>query len=477
MERLFIQILNMSISAGWLILAVTAARFLLKKAPRRITALLWGLAALRLILPDSVPSALSLLPSAETLSPSLLYAEHPAVHSGIAPLDRFVNPVLGEVLAADPFSSVNPAQVWAYVGACVWIAGLAVFLLYGALSFLLLCRTTRESVPYRGNIRLCDHVGTPFILGVFRPRIILPSEMGNDPDSSGLAYVLAHENAHLRRKDHLWKPLGFLLLSVYWFSPPVWIAYILFCRDIEAACDESVIRDLETDGKKAYAHALVSYGTRRTAVSACPLAFGESAVRDRVKMILKYRKPALWITPAAALLCLAVAVCFMTNPTVREPDLSFLNYKNAVSLIAENGIEYAISYPAEDDSQEEYTFRIGTADAPELARYLSRTDWRQRNEPWQSLSSPGSVEFVIENDYRITVYQKPRIARVRFHGQDRFYRTGRGDYEAALALLRPRDPDTTQMRPDVYTTILDILKSGRRIDDLTVEEILCGLFG
>ena len=438
MEAVFIKVLNMSISAGWLILAVMLLRLLLKKAPKWISVVLWGLVGLRLVFPFSLQSVLSLIPSAEVVSPSIGYAQHPEINSGVSVIDNAVNPTLGTSLAATPMNSVNPMQIILYLGGLVWVGGIVILLLYGLISYLRLRRKVTEAIPYEKNTWLCDQVKTPFILGVFRPRIYLPSGL-NEKET---AYVLAHERAHLKRKDHLWKPLGFLLLTVYWFNPLVWVAYILLCRDIEAACDEKVISDMAMAEKKAYANALVSCSMQRRLILACPLAFGEVGVKERVKGVLNYRKPAFWIIVAALIACAVIAVCFLTNPKDDGPDLSFLNYKNAISLIGQNdAAPYANLYPADSDG-----VQLGVADAKALAQFLGSAEWTKRRAPSSSPEPRGYLEFVIEDDYRIIVYQTERLAAVRFGNDIRYYRTGAGDYEAALATFIPA-PSTEPDRP------------------------------
>ena len=318
MEALFLKILNMSITAGWIVLAVIAVRLLLKKAPKWIAVLMWGLAGIRLVCPLSLESIFSLIPSAETIPGNILYTDTPEIHSGVAAVNSVVNPILSESLAPAVGASVNPMQVIVGIASVVWLVGIGAMLLYTALSYLAIHKKVKEAVPFRGNIWLCDHVDTPFILGVLRPRIYLPSAMGE----GDMEYVIAHEKAHLKRRDHWWKPLGFLLLTVYWFQPILWIAYILLCRDIELACDEKVIRDMGTEHKKPYSDALVHCSVRRRMVAACPLAFGEVGVKERVKSVLHYKKPAFWILAAAVIACIVVAVCFLTNPksSNRAPD-------------------------------------------------------------------------------------------------------------------------------------------------------------
>ena len=310
MSDLFLNILNMSIAASWLILAVVLLRFLLKKAPKWIIILLWGIVALRLAVPFSFESALSLIPSAETFNAHNIQYETPAISSGIPAVNNAVNPVLGETFAPNPAGSVNPLYVWTFIVSVIWLIGIAAMLLYAVTSYVRVHRSVAERAPYEGNIFLCDHVKSPFILGLVRPKIYLPSSM----DEAAMGPVIAHEKAHLARRDHWWKPLGFLILTVHWFNPLCWIAYVLLCRDIELACDEKVIRQMDLDEKKQYSIALLECSTQRRLVTICPLAFGEVGVKERVKNVLNYKKPAFWVIVVAVVACAVVTVCFATNP-------------------------------------------------------------------------------------------------------------------------------------------------------------------
>ncbi len=311
MEAVFLKILNMGITASWIALVVIVARLLLKKAPKWIAVFMWGLVGIRLVCPFSLESAFSLIPSAETVPGDILYTDTPAIHSGVAAFNAAVNPVLSESLAPAAGASVNPMQVITRIASIVWIVGIAAMLIYMAVSYLRIHKNVREAVPFQANIWLCDHVETPFILGVVRPRILLPSSL----HEQDLEYVIAHEKAHLKRRDHWWKPLGFLLLTVYWFYPILWIAYLLLCRDIELACDEKVIRDMDTEYRKRYSDALIHCSVPRRMTAACPLAFGEVGVKDRVRSVLHCKKPAFWIMVVAVISCMIVAVCFLTNPS------------------------------------------------------------------------------------------------------------------------------------------------------------------
>lgn len=311
MSGIFLKLLNLSISASWLVLVVLALRMVLRRAPKWVNVLLWGMVALRLMLPFSIESALSLIPSAETLSPEVVrFDPAPTITSGVTIIDNAVNPSLSESFAAAPLASVNPLYVWTYLAGWVWLIGLAAMLLYALVSYLRLRRRVSASIPLRENIYVCDEVASPFILGIVRPRIYLPSAL----DEAQRGSVLSHERAHLARRDHWWKPLGFALLAVYWFNPLLWLAYTLLCRDIELACDERVLRGMDAGQIKDYSSALLACSVPRRMLAACPLAFGEVGVGARVKNALRYKKPAFWVVAASVIVCIVVAVCFLTNP-------------------------------------------------------------------------------------------------------------------------------------------------------------------
>ena len=311
MAAVFLKLLNLSISASWLVLAVLVLRLISKRSPKWMNVLLWGIVALRLMLPFSIESALSLIPSAETVSPAVVqFDPAPTITSGVSVIDNAVNPALSEHFAAAPTASVNPLYVWTEIAGWVWLIGLGAMLLYALVSYLRLRRRVRVSLPVQDHIYLCDAISSPFILGVVKPHIYLPSGL----DEVQRQNVLSHERAHLARRDHWWKPLGFALLAVYWFNPVLWLAYTLLCRDIELACDERVIRTMDESAVKTYSTVLLACSMPRKAVITCPLAFGEVGVKERVRNALHYKKPAFWVVAASVAVCVVVAVCFLTDP-------------------------------------------------------------------------------------------------------------------------------------------------------------------
>ena len=317
METVFIKLLNMSISASWLILAVVIIRLFLKKAPRWSVCILWGFVALKLIVPFSFKSIFSLIPSDEVIPETIATEAHPHITSGIIYVDTVVNPVMEAHLAPQVGDSANPMQIVIFIASLVWCIGMVICLIYAMTSFIILKRKVRASKKISDKIYACDDVKSPFILGILRPVIYIPSGMNKDT----LDYVIAHENAHLKRGDHFWKPLGFLILSVYWFNPICWVAYILLCRDIEFACDEKVIRDKDNTYVDSYSQALLDCNAHRRVIAACPLAFGETSVKDRIKGVLNYKKPAFWVIIVAIIVCIVMAVCFLTDPKKDESNL------------------------------------------------------------------------------------------------------------------------------------------------------------
>ena len=318
MSELFLKIVNMSISASWVVIAVLTLRFCLKKAPKWVNVLLWGIVAVRMVFPFSIESVLSLIPSAETISPTIMMEQSPSVQTGVPALNHVINPVISGSFTPALGASANPLQIWIPVLAGIWLFGIAALFLYSAVSYCRLRRKVCEAVILRDNIYQSENVCSPFVLGIIRPKIYLPYHM----DSREVGHVIAHEQTHIRRKDHWWKPLGFLLLTIHWFNPLMWLSYVLLCRDIELACDEKVIGKMGNAQRADYTQALVACSVDRRLIAACPLAFGEIGVKERVKSVMNYKKPAFWIVLASVIVCAVIAVCFLTNPIGFQFDVS-----------------------------------------------------------------------------------------------------------------------------------------------------------
>ena len=310
MNELFLKIINMSISASGLVLVVLILRFVLKKAPKWVNILLWGIVAIRLICPFSFESALSLIPSAETFPEKVISGPSFDVQTGITPVDNRINDYLGDRYFEGVTVPANNGNTIMTILTIVWTIGILLLVAYTVISYWRLHREIDTAVRYKDNIFQSENVSSPFVLGLIKPRIYLPFKL----DGQDMEHVVAHEQAHIRRKDHWWKPLGFLLLTIHWFNPLMWLAYVLLCRDIELACDEKVIKGLSNEQRADYTQALVACSVNHRMIAACPLTFGEVGVKERVKSVMNYKKPAFWVIIIAVIVCVGVAVCFLTNP-------------------------------------------------------------------------------------------------------------------------------------------------------------------
>ena len=385
MEQVFLTILNMSITASWLVLVVIFLRIVLRKVPKSFAVVMWALVGIRLICPFSVESEWSLMPRFEKISENMLDSEHSLDENGIpsAPEDTyFTDTQMGNISNEGKHPEQVPSQnqgessnthiqagvnagqgnrledtsfLEKFVGIAprIWFAGMLVMLAYSMITYFRLHRKVSISLCMKENIYLCDEIDTPFIFGIIKPRIYIPSGM----ETEQIQYVVEHERAHWQRKDHWWKPLGFTLLAVHWFNPVMWLAYILLCRDIELACDEKVIKNMSNLDKKGYSETLLACSVPRRMILACPLAFGEVGVKERVKFMRQYKKPAFWIIVVSVVVCIVLAVGCLTNPKEEtnenenwwKPTLSVNEYAKVwkegsyPSLIMYNNTLYAAS--------------------------------------------------------------------------------------------------------------------------------------
>lgn len=389
MAEVFLKVVNMSISATWMVLFVLIVRFLLKKAPKWISVSLWALVGLRLVCPFSFESMFSLIPSGETVRPDIMLEPAPSVQTGVAILDDVVNPIISQTFAANPTASANPLQIVIPVAAAAWLLGIVALVLYTVISYLRLKLRLREATLHTENIYLSENIPAPFVLGIRKPLIYMPYNM----TVSDMDYVIAHERAHIQRLDYLWKPLGFLILSIHWLNPVMWLAYVLFCRDIEMSCDEKVVKTLSPEQRADYSAALLTCGTSGRKIAPCPLAFGEISIKERIKAVLRYKKPAFWIMVFAAVLCIVIAVCCLTNPIgdgnlgiqdlvvkdatgghiTLELPYNYLWGKWAVSMVPEDADEYTSngSVPY-DGSLGKYRLMISVGDCSLTEAFLER---------------------------------------------------------------------------------------------------------
>ena len=387
MNELFLKIINMSISASWLVLAVLILRFVLKKAPKWINVLLWGIVAIRLICPFSFESTLSLIPSAETIPLNIGMDTTPTINSGISAINNAVNPIISQSNTPMAGASVNLLQITIGIYEYIWIFGMIALALYTAISYWRLCRKVDTAVRYKDNIFQSENVSFPFVLGIIKPRIYLPFKM----NGQYLEHVVAHEQAHICRKDHWWKPLGFLLLTIHWFNPLMWLAYVLLCRDIELACDEKVIKELGNEQRADYMQALVACSVNRRMIAACPLAFGEVGVKERVKSVMNYKKPAFWVIIIAVIICVGVAACFLTNP---KQD------RYTLRIVVPAGSQEEFVYTEEEVSTVRNSIKIwsgdGLGDTEVLLFPVNKT--AETGYTATYLTHGMSVEFDAEND-------------------------------------------------------------------------------
>ncbi len=319
MSELFLTFVNMSISAGWVVLAVLLLRLILKKSPKWITVLLWGIVAIRLVCPFSIESALSLIPTAETFSPDILIDRTPHIDTGFTISNSLAHSILSDAITPEAEEIVNPLQIIIPILSVVWLLGIIILLIYTSLSYWRLYKKVNTAVLLKDNIYQSENVVSPFVLGVIKPKIYLPFDISEQD----MEMVIAHEKAHLKRKDHLWKPFGFILLSLHWFNPIMWLSYKILCKDIELACDEKVAESLSNEQRADYSQALLNCSVNRRMILACPLAFGEVGVEDRVKSVLNYKKPAFWIVVVAIIALTFTGFCSLTNP--KTNNISILN--------------------------------------------------------------------------------------------------------------------------------------------------------
>ena len=387
MNEFFLKIINMSISASWLIFAVLILRLVLKKAPKWVNVLLWGIVAIRLICPFSFESALSLIPSAETFPKKIISGPSFDVQSGITPVDNRINDYLGDRYFEGVTVPANNGNTIMTILTIVWTIGILLLVAYTVISYWRLHREIDTAVRYKDNIFQSENVSSPFVLGLIKPRIYLPFKL----DGQDMEHVVAHEQAHIRRKDHWWKPLGFLLLTIHWFNPLMWLAYVLLCRDIELACDEKVIKGLSNEQRADYTQALVACSVNRRMIAACPLAFGEVGVKERVKSVMNYKKPAFWVIIIAVIVCVGVAVCFLTNP---KQD------RYTLRIVVPAGSQEEFVYTEEEVSTVRNSIKIwsgdGLGDTEVLLFPVNKT--AETGYTATYLTHGMSVEFDAEND-------------------------------------------------------------------------------
>ena len=418
MSELFLNIVNRSISASWVVVAVLVLRFCLKKAPKWVNVLLWGLVAARMLFPFSIESALSLIPSAEPISPRIMTDPSPSVQTGVPALNQVINPVISGSFTPAPGASANPLQLWIPVFTALWLVGAAALFLYSAVSYWHLRRKVCEAVILRDNIYQSEAVGAPFVLGIIKPKIYLPYQI----DSREMDHVIAHEQTHIRRRDHWWKPLGFLLLTIHWFNPLMWLSYVLLCRDIELACDERVIKEMGNAQRADYTQALVACSVNRRSIAACPLAFGEIGVKERVKSVMNYKKPAFWIVLASVIVCAVIAVCFLTNPIGFHFDAS------ANTIVSANHLDMR-------NADDPVAIEMTPAQISELSSRLAGVKHCRRSDKYAGLTAGYQISALLQDGtyLRISGYHLSNNAMVDLEQNGKRYTVSDKDFQDYLS--------------------------------------------
>ena len=454
MTRIFSVLLTMNIGAAWMILVVLLLRLVLKRAPKWVNCVLWGLVALRLVCPFVPESRFSLMPGAFRMqnqyggAADLTFAQTPA---GDGKLSQTVIDGAGAGWTGIQTGAGTVTtgfrgegfQQFLSVGSALWMIGVLVLLGYAVYSYLRVRRQVSEAAWLRENLWVCDQVKSPFILGLLRPRIYLASGM----EETQLPYVIAHEQAHLRRGDQWWKPLGFVLLTIHWFDPLVWVAYILFCRDLELACDESAVKDLTLEQRKNYSYALLSCSMQRRLVTVCPLAFGEIGVKKRVKEILNYKKPSFWILLAAVVVCGIVAICFLTDPKDGTTVLLTNEAGNSeTGAAADNAVTagQAKEVMAAEDAKQQEALAAAQAKQESIAALQEElaameqekvAAAKQENTAWIYLENSSYVGYFVANGY--VAYAQAEIDGTPiFLVSDGFYEDGDHTYAMSCDVYR-----------------------------------------
>ncbi|NLO93924.1 MAG: DUF5301 domain-containing protein [Clostridiaceae bacterium] len=422
MSELFLTVLNSSLTASYVILFVILVRLLLKKAPKIISYALWGVVAFRLIIPFSFESMFSLMPRNTNTVPiphDIIYQQSPQINSGIEIVDSFVSQSLP---APTVGASVNPLQIYTEIAAYIWVIGIIALLVYSLVSILKLKRQLKYAQLIEQNIYESKNLRTPFVLGLVKPKIYLPVGL----NATERNYILLHEHTHIQRKDHIIKIAAFLVLSIHWFNPLVWIAFMLMNTDMELSCDERVLKEMNEDIKKTYANSLLSLATERHILNGSPLAFGEGNVRGRIKNVLNYKKSRFWVVLVSVIVLIGVSIALLSNPEDSEPELSFLNPNSMLSTI---GDQEQIEIKSTDY---ENTFVSGV----ELAKWLDRAenDWKRKNVSSPYKFSPSiTIHVQVGNEIRF-FESEPTLAMTIYQNEYRYYTIPEEDYSAMAAM-------------------------------------------
>lgn len=422
------RILNMSLAASVVIVFVLAARLLLKKAPKVFSYALWSVVLFRLLCPFSIPTGFSLLALTDApirqattyttqiqyVQPDLVHAESPKVDLPVPGVSQAVNQALPqgeEQLAADPLEA--PVALLT-LG---WMGGGALILGYSGAGLVRLRRRLIGALPLRDNIYLADHIASPFVLGVLRPRIYLPSTLSPEEQK----YIILHEQYHIKRLDHLVKLLAFLALCIHWFNPLVWLSFFLAQKDMEMSCDEAVLQTLGGHIRADYSASLLSLSTGRRVVGGTPLAFGEGDAKGRIRNLLKWNKPQKWVAALAALVCVAVVASCGTNPEAgksqgeKQDPISSQDGQGEEALSAltdhlaqlQEGDDLTLSLSRNGGEPIVYEDCWSATNAVYNANQLKEVQWSLVEAAAPGFSpeqSPAAVAIAQSNDWSLTAY-------------------------------------------------------------------------
>jgi len=466
MTELFIKLVNMSLGASILIAAVLLLRVLLRRAPRWTVCLMWAIVAVRLILPFSLESAFSLIPEREPIPADIIYTK-----AEIDKTEAFVMPPYGAVDGGYPVMVVDRETVntLPMVLSHIWLTGAVLMLVYATVSYIRLKLRMRTAVMAECGIMQSENVDSPFVLGMFRPVVYLPFGI----DDSDMTHVIAHERAHIRRGDHLWKPLGFLFLSVYWFNPLIWIAYMLLCRDIEAACDEAVISGMDADGRREYSDSLLKCAVHRRTITACPIAFGEMGVKARIKGIMNYKRPAFWVIIAALVACVVVAVCFLTDPkedanTVESAELTEASGSDLLYQYTASGNDMSPGFILDTDNG---TFIFSNDPA---ISFVHTGTYQMKGNELILISDNSEMRLIFRKNDSGYVYDGKRstgIPQSWFYDKVASYVPDGALFEAVTEFQIPSNRGTAVSYPLKVMTLDDVIALSKREYTITEDDI------
>jgi beta-lactamase regulating signal transducer with metallopeptidase domain len=406
LEKIFLQIINMSYIGSIVILFILAARLLLKKAPKKYSYILWAVALFRLIVPISFESFLSLIPvNPAPISNNILYDTSPYINTGMPNVDQSIS---GSLPSADVVASVNPMQVWIFLGSLLWILGIAVLLIYGMVSLRRVNSRLENANCEKDNIYRSDNVETPFVLGLIQPKIYLPSSLSEREKD----YIVLHEQTHIKRVDHVIRFLSYLTLCIHWFNPLVWIAFWFSSKDMEMSCDESVINQLGHSVKKDYSQSLLNLATGRAKLGLTPLAFGEGETKGRIKNIINFKQPKFYVVVVATIVLVVAVFGLLANPKSDEPDLSLLNIDSFLSVMATGG---DVTVETEDNSA------LSLSPNSNFLEFFEHKKWKEKkvNSP---LESSATLKIILQDGYYINFYSYEDYAMIYHEAAQEKYR-------------------------------------------------------